>query len=250
MEGSPGFAPNNHVLAAVLQAELERLRPYCIRTRLVRDQILVEQGQVIEHVFFLEGGVVALIADPGAGQPGIQVAMIGREGLTGGLALLDSASVAYSSALVLVPGPALRVPLSELRLRMNESPLLRDACLRYLRALTRQIMETAACNARHSLSQRCVRWLLQMHDRIDGDDLPVTHETLSAMVGVHRSGVAAAISALQEAKLIRCGRGRIKVLDRAGLENAALGGRLHGGAVPAPVGGVGAPRRVATGSNA
>ena len=238
MEGPPGSAPSNHVLATVPRAELERLRPHCIRTRLVRDQILIERGEMTEHVFFLEGGVVSLTADPGAGQPSIQVAMVGREGIVGGLALLDSASAAYSSALVLVPGPALRVSLAELRLRLDESPPLRDACLRYLRALTRQVMETAACNARHSLSQRCVRWLLQMHDRVDGDDLPVTHETLSAMVGVHRSGVAAAISALQEARFVRCGRGRIKVLNRTGLETVAAG-RPIGGATPALIGGTG-----------
>ena len=77
-------------------------------------------------------------------------------------------------------------------------------------------METAAYNARSTLAERCVRWLLMAHDRIEGDDLPVTHEALSAMLGVRRSGITVATAALQDEGLIRTSRGRIRVVDRSG----------------------------------
>lgn len=216
------FRTTNSILAALPTAELDLLRPYMTRTRLVPQQILIESGQTTEHVFFIEEGIASLVAEADNGRPGVQVAMIGREGMVGALALLGG-SAAYACVLMQVPGPALRIAVKDLLRCFDDAPALREASLHYVQYLTRQIMNTAACNARKTLTERCVRWLLMAHDRLEEDDLPVTHEALSAILGVRRSGVTVATAALQEAGLIRTGRGRIRVLDRAGLEAIAAG---------------------------
>lgn len=214
------FAPliTNRLLAELPRTELDRLRPSLIRVRLVPGQVLIERGQAPEHVFFLEEGIASLMAQADRDKPGVQVAMIGREGMVGGLALLDGASAAYAGAIMRVPGAALRIPVAQLRRSLDDSPVLREVTMRFVQSLARQIMSIAAWNASHSLSERCVHWLLMAHERLDDDDLPVTHGALSAMLGVRRSGVTIATAALQRAGLISTSRGRIRILDRAGLE--------------------------------
>ncbi len=216
------FRTTNAILAALPQEDISKLRPHMTRMRLVPQQRLIESGQATEHVFFIEEGIASLVAEPEDGSPGVQVAMIGREGMVGGLALLGG-SASYACTMVQVPGPALRITVANLLQCFGECPALRDACLQYVQALTRQVMSTAASNARNTLAERCVRWLLMAHDRMEEDDLPVTHEALSAMLGVRRSGVTVATAALQEAGLIRTRRGHIRVLDRPGLEAVVAG---------------------------
>ena len=209
---------SNRLLSGLPQAEMDELRPYLTRVRLVAGQVLIERGRAPEHVFFIEEGIASLVAETESGQLGVQVGMIGREGMVGGLALLDGASPAYACGVMQIPGPALRVRTGDLLQCMQTCPVLREVSLRFLQSLTRQVMSIAASNARKSLAERCVSWLLMAHERLDGDDLPVTHEALSVMLGVRRSGVTVATTFLQKAGLIRTSRGRIRILDRAGLE--------------------------------
>lgn len=227
----PGAAAmlSNRVLAALPQNEWDILRPHLSRVRLVPGQVVIERGHATEHVFFIEEGIASLMAEADAGGQGVQVAMIGREGIVGGLALLGAETGAFATVVMQVPGPALRIPVVTLRRCLDECPALHRFCLQYVQTLTRQIMQTAAYNARGTLAERCVRWLLMAHDRIEGDDVPVTHEALSAMLSVRRSGITMATAALQEEGLIRTSRGRIHVLDRAGLE-AMLSGRARAAA--------------------
>ena len=224
------FRTSNALLAGLPPGEFNTLRPLVTRMRLVPEQRLIESGQATEHVFFIEEGIASLTAESEDGSLGVQVAMIGREGMVGGLALLGGAE-SYACTMVQVPGPALRITVANLLHCFEECPALREACLQYVQALTRQVMSNAVSNARNTLAERCVRWLLMAHDRMEEDDLPVTHEALSAMLGVRRSGVTVATAALQRAGLIRHRRGHIRVLDRPGLE-ALVSGRTTG-AVPA-----------------
>jgi CRP-like cAMP-binding protein len=101
------------------------------------------------------------------------------------------------------------------------SPALTGRLLRYVQAFHAQVALTAACNGRHRIERRLARWLLMTHDRTDGDDLPLTQEFISMMLGVRRPGVTAAAGALRKAGLIRPARGGVRVLDRPGLEAAA-----------------------------
>lgn len=236
------FHTTNKILASLPQAESDYLRPFLNRMRLVPQQRLIESGQATEHVFFIEEGIATLVAEAEDGRSGVQVAMIGREGLVGSLAILG-ASPSYASAVMQVPGSTLRITVANLLRCFEECPVLREKSLEAVQSLTRQIMSNAVSNARNTLVERCVRWLLMTHDRMEEADLPVTHETLSAMLGVRRSGVTVATAALQEVGLIRTRRGYIRLLDRPGLE-AILSGdpvrRWNGPKRPTPPNGVGA----------
>ena len=100
-------------------------------------------------------------------------------------------------------------------------PVLRDHCLRYVQFVLVQTAQSAACNARHEMPERLARWLLMSRDRIDSDELPMTQEFLSYMLGVRRAGVSVVANALQSTGAIRLSRGHLTVLDRAGLEEEA-----------------------------
>lgn len=231
MTSTPIFLPtiSNALLAQLPLSELELMTPHLHRVRLVHRQVLIELGQSTAHIFFIESGIVTLLARPDPSKPGVQVAMIGPEGMVGGLALLDGTSAAYASAVVQVAGGALRISLARLRQCLEERTAIREVMFRFVQSLARQAMENAARNANQTLAERCVNWLLMAHERIDGDDLPITHEALSSLLGVRRSGVTLATTALQKRGLIRTSRGRIRVLDREGLMAVARGAhRLPG----------------------
>ena len=216
----------NQLLAAVPPRELDPLRACFARVQLARGQVLAERDQPTDHALFIEHGVVSIVADCDGGGDGVQVAMIGREGAVGGLSPLGSRHHAFGKAVVQMPGAALRVAAPDLRRALERSPALDEAYARFAHALVDQVVQTAACNARRSLVERCARWLVIAHDRVEGDELRVTHEALSAMLGVRRAGVTVAAAALQQAGLIRASRGRISVLDRAGLQGVARGAGL------------------------
>ena len=124
-------------------------------------------------------------------------------------------------ALVQIGGTALRVRSDVLRELIEQVPSLRNCCLRYLQLLMVQTSQSAACNARHGLPERLARWLLMVHDRSEGDEVPMTHEFLSYMLGVRRAGVTIIASALQTQGLIQQTRGRLAILDSEGLEEEA-----------------------------
>jgi CRP-like cAMP-binding protein len=211
----------NRILQALPAHELLMLRPHLTRVRLVPQQVLVDYGQKTEHAFFVEEGIVSLVADSVKSRLSVQVAMIGPESFVGSQALLGIDTGAFVSAVTQIPGPALRIPVVELRRVAQECEQLHRLCMETVEALIRQTMQTAACNARNTLAERCIRWLLMAHDRVEGDDLPITHEALSSMLGVRRSGITVVASGLQDAGLVRVSRGRITILDRAGLERLA-----------------------------
>lgn len=213
----------NTLLTSLPPGELEQLRASLVRVPLVRDQVLAQHGHAMDYAYFIESGVVSIVSEPTDGEDGIQVAMIGREGMIGDLSLMDMRYLASSHVVVHIPGTALRLPGNELRQVIGRSPPLRDACAHFAQSLMTQIMQTAVCNARRSLAERCARWLVMTLDRIEGNEVRVTHEALSAMLGIRRPGVTVAAAALQQAGLIRTGRGRVTVLDRERLHAVAQG---------------------------
>lgn len=216
------FRTTNAILSALPQAEFDHLRPSMTHMRLVPQQRLIESGQPTEHVFFIEEGIASFAAIAGNGRPGVQVAMVGREGIVGSLALLGE-TAAYACVTMQVPGSALRITVADLLRNLERYPALREASHLYVQSLARQVMSTTAFNAHATLVERCVRWLLMAHDRVGEDDLLVTHEALSVMLGVRRSSISVAAATLQKARLIGTRRGCIRVLDRSGLEAIMLG---------------------------
>ena len=211
---------SNYLLASLPQPAMEKLHSNLRRVRLTRGEVLIEPNERNEqHVYFIEAGLVMLLASAEDIRANIQIGMIGREGMAGGLALLDGNSPAYAAEIVQGhSGLAQRISLDDLRRRMEDSPMLREITMRFIQSLVRQTMKIGVSAACNTLLERVVLWVLMAHERVDGDDLSVTHEALSALLGVRRSGVTVAMASLQRAGLISHGRGRIRVVYRNGLE--------------------------------
>lgn len=222
---STGFSARNRILAAIPQVELELLRSGLTPVQLVNGQVLIEANQPGEHVFFLESGLASILAI--SGEKSAQVGMVGNEGMIGGFCLLGNDPVP-AAAIMQAPGRALRIPLPLLRLRLDQCPALREAWLRHVHKFASEVMQTATHNACSTLDQRCARWLLMAEERVEGDAVAVTHEMLAGLLGVFRSGVTVALSSLHDRGLIRSGRGRIMVVDRAGLAEFAVGALRQG----------------------
>lgn len=213
----------NQILSSVPASSLALLRGGLTRVPIVRDQVLTDFQHRDDQIFFIERGVVSIMSEPADGEDGIQVAMVGREGMIGSLSMLELQHAAPVQVVTSIPGTALRVSGSILRQAINNSPELHIACVRFTQSMTGQIMQTAACHARRTLAERCARWLLMTLDRIDGNEIRVTHEALGAMLGMRRSGVTVAAASLQEAGLIRTGRGRFIIVDPVRLRHFAQG---------------------------
>lgn len=211
--------PRNRLLAALPPDDLARLWPQLQPVELVFHKTLQKPEEPITAVLFPETGYVSQLAPLEDGDSA-EIGLIGPEGMTG-LALLLGGDRDNFELLVQVPGTALRMEARAFREALEQMPTLRTVLNRYTLAHFEQVARTAACNGRHQLEQRLVRWLLMSHDRVEGDEFPMTHEFMSMMLGVRRAGVTVAAGVLQKAGLIRYGRGRVEITDRPGLENVA-----------------------------
>lgn len=214
--------PHNRLLAALAPEDLARLCPHLQPVALILGEVLGKPGRRITHALFPEAGMVSLIAVSPSGQQRIEVGVIGREGLVGSPVVLGT-DVCLHETLAQADLHGVQVPADALRRAMADSPALHRVLLRYVQALSTQTAHTALANAAHRLDQRLARWLLMAHDRLGGDELLVTQPMLSRMLGANRPGVTEAVRALKDAGLIGHTRGRVTVLDRAGLEGAAGG---------------------------
>jgi CRP-like cAMP-binding protein len=183
-------------------------------------ELVYEQSEPIERVIFPLDGVFSLISLMDDGR-GVEIATVGNEGFVGLPVFLQAARTSAHRAIAQIPGRGLcltPVALSELAGHNGD---LQGAMLRYAQTLITQIAQGSACNRLHSVEQRCTRWLLLTHDRVGRDEFPLTQDFLGQMLGVGRPAVNAAARTLQDAGLIRYSRGRITILDRAGLEAAS-----------------------------
>jgi CRP-like cAMP-binding protein len=209
----------NALIAKLPRAELEVLSPDLEPVQLPSKKVLHAPFEPIEHVHFITRGVVSMVNEPDTGEI-VEFATIGPEGMVG-LPLLLGSNSAPSRALVQVPGDGLRMRASDFRRALGRTPTLQKLLLRYTMALLNQIAQATSCNRLHEVQERCARWLLQCRDRVEGDSFALTHEFLAQMLGVHRPTVSIAASMLQRAGLIDYTRGRITIVDRAGLEAAS-----------------------------
>ena len=218
---SNGVPIRNKLLAGLPPAELSGLRPHLIRVRMINGQGLHEPGERIDNVYFFEHGMASMVAVCQDQTSGVEVGVIGHEGMVGMTVLLDPQATSFNRAMVQIPGIANRMSSATLLDCLGRMPVLRRKLMRQLEVYLAMVAQTAACNSRHSVTERCARWLLLAHDMVEGDELALTQEFLAIMLAVRRSGVTIALGSLREAGLVRNGRGRIVVADRPGLEAAA-----------------------------
>jgi CRP-like cAMP-binding protein len=214
-------AEQNRLLAALPIEEYTRLLPRLVPVRLGLKQVLVEPDAPIRDVYFPREGVCSIIADEQEGGA-IEVGTIGPEGFIGIPVLLGADRMPYR-VFAQIEGHAWRLAADEFQRLTDERPVVRRLLSRYAQYFTDQVSQSVACNRLHTLDERCARWLLMTHDRVEGDRFELTHEFLSLMLGVRRAGVTVAMGTLQAANVVRYTRGRVEVLDRPRLEEASCG---------------------------
>jgi CRP-like cAMP-binding protein len=205
----------NRLLELLPRKDLARLRPHLERTQLEYRKSLYPANRPIEYAYFIETGVGSLVNTMANGQAA-EVGTIGNEGLVG-LPIVFGDDRAPTSVYIQVPGEGFRIKASLFRKELAASASMRAVMLRYAHAFFNQVAQSAACNHFHTIEQRCCRWLLMTHDRMQSHEFLLTQEFLAMMLGVQRTGVSAAAGALQKAGLILYKRGNVTILNRAGL---------------------------------
>ncbi len=208
---------HNGLVAALPNSELREVLRHARRISVYPGQFLIETGRRTDHIFFLESGVTSLVTDPRAGVPSVQIAMIGRESAVGSEAMLMPGAPAAATALVWCAGTALRLPVAALPALTQGCPFFHALCAASLATLLAQTTETIASSVGDTLVQRCARWLLMAHDRVDGDTLPVAQTVIANFLGARRPRLSLAINTLEEAGLVKAERTRITIRNRAGL---------------------------------
>jgi CRP-like cAMP-binding protein len=212
-------AVKNRLLATLPYQEYERIRPHLEFVHLSKRRALYEAGDVITHAYFLNNGVGCLLGITQGGAT-VEMAMVGNEGMLG-VPVVLGADKTPCRIMVQIPGDAMKIRANVIRAEFKRGGELHDLLLSYTHALFTQISQSAVCNRFHTTEKRLSRWLLITHDRVHGDTFHLTQEIISYMMGTPRTGVTMAAGVLQDAGLIRYKRGKITILDRAGLEEAA-----------------------------
>jgi CRP-like cAMP-binding protein len=205
----------NQLLSALPDDDWQRWLPQLEPVTLALGQVLYEPGATLSHVYFPTSSIVSLlyVMDNGASA---EIAVVGYEGIVG-ISLFMGGESTPSRAVVQSAGQAYRLPAQVIKTEFTRAPVL-HLLLRYTQALITQMAQTAVCNRHHSLDKQLCRWLLLSLDRMQNNELVMTQELIANMLGVRREGVTEAALKLQQAGLIKYARGRITVLERAGLE--------------------------------
>jgi CRP-like cAMP-binding protein len=207
---------DNFLLAALPDAEWQRWRHFLEKVEMPLGEVLYESGATLTHVYFPTTSIVSLlyVMENGASA---EIAVVGNEGLVG-VSLFMGGESTPSRAVVQSAGHGLRLKAQLMKEEFDRAGAVLHLLLRYTQALITQMAQTAACNRHHTLDQQLCRWLLLTLDRLRANELAMTQELIANMLGVRREGVTEAALKLQQAGLISYTRGRITVLDRAGLE--------------------------------
>ncbi len=213
------YTPNT-LLNALSQDDLALLKPHLTRVSLVREQVIIAPNEPIEHVYFPEGGIVSIVSVM-AGSGRTEAGIFGREGVSAIPLLLGSDRSPHESFVQVGPLTALRIDAAPYLAVVRQSDSLRTTLLRFVQTTLVQSAQSTATNASHRVEGRLARWLLMCHDRIDGDEIALTHEFMGMMISADRSNVTVTLHILEGAGMIRSKRGRVIILDREKLEEMA-----------------------------
>jgi len=211
----PETKTNNALLASLTPANLDQVLPKLERFELVYNHDIYAAGEVIEHVYFPESGVVSLLAVVGSNST-LEVGIVGNEGMIG-IPLFLGETVTNNRAVVQGAGFAMRMTVNDFVYESERGELLR-VLKKFTHSLMTQISQSAVCNRYHPIEARLARWLLMMRDRMRSDEFQITQKFLSNMVGVRREAVNKAASDFQHRRLIAYVRGHLTILEPEKLE--------------------------------
>ena len=219
MSGTIPGSTSNRLLSCLSSDDLLLLQPNLKRVELPLRKNLERANKAIDQIYFLESGFASVVAE-GSDSRSIEVGLIGSEGMTG-LSILMGTDRSPHETFIQGAGEGLRISAGSLRKAMEHSHTLHRMLLLYAHTFMLQVTHTAIANGRSKIEQRLARWLLMAQDRIGGDEVSLTHELLSLMLGVRRSGVTVALRLLEKAGMVRVRRGVISIIDRKRLERLA-----------------------------
>lgn len=207
----------NRLLSVMPQALYGKFAPYLKRVDLQRGDRLHEPGEMITDFYFPLDCVLSITLTLSNGTTA-ETGLVGKREVIGINAFMGGRETTQTTYIVQVPGSALKINAQILREEFDCNKDLRDVMLRYTQAFIAQLSQTTACNSLHKLEQRLARWLLEVHDRLEKDELSLTQEFIAEMLGVRRAGVTQTAQQLQQEGLIRYQRGHVHILNRSGLE--------------------------------
>lgn len=207
----------NRLLSAFPEELSEKLYPHLKKINLERGDRLHEAGEPINELYFPLDCVLSITLTLSDGSTA-ETGMVGNREVIGINAFMGGRETTQTTYIVQVAGSAMKIDARILREEFDQNLQLRSIMLRYTQAFIAQISQTTACNSLHKLDQRLARRLLEVHDRLQTDELSLTQEFMADMLGVRRAGVTQTAQRLQENGLIQYKRGHVHVLDRAGLE--------------------------------
>lgn len=214
------IATANILLNALTPDDVDRLRPLLTRRTLRKGQVLVRAESLIRTVHFMETGIASIVSAR-ADEVRVGLATIGREGATGVAVLMGTRSSPHETICQTDGAISWSLEVDALMPRLPELPSLQDVVLRYVHTLVVQMAANAAANASDRLDARLARRLLMCHDRVDGDEIPLTHSVMATMLGTHRSAVTSALHILEGDGSIRARRQWVTIANRERLERTA-----------------------------
>lgn len=211
----------NRFLKSLSEDSFEAIRPYLTIVELPQGLPLIKLGQAVGQAWFPHTAVISLVVELEADER-VEVAMVGRDSILGASSTLGE-PVALIDAIVLLPGLASVIDVGKLRSAAGQSALLRETLVRHGQAQIVQVLQSAGCNALHSVEARLARWLLRVRDLCGRDQFDLTQELMAQMIGARRNSVSMIAHMLQQAKYIRYSRGHVEILDVAGLGRTSCG---------------------------
>jgi CRP-like cAMP-binding protein len=209
----------NRLLASLVPAEFELLRPHLEPTELKHAAVIFETGDKIDRVYFPHSGIISLVVELAGGEA-IEAAMVGPDSMLGATSAMDG-EISLNKAIVQLSGHGETMDVATFRKVAEQSATLRTTLLRHEQVLFAQAQQSVACNVSHPVEARLARWLLRARDLSGSDTLELTQEFLAQMLGVRRSSVSPVAHELQRTGLIRYNRGRIEIMDLEGLRSAS-----------------------------
>jgi CRP-like cAMP-binding protein len=209
----------NRILRSLEPEVYEQLLPHFELVRFPLGRVIHEPGQRLDHVYFPNQGVLSMLTVLENGNV-VEIATVGNEGMAD-LSVFLGLEVSSSRLLCQVPGESLRMRTEHFLDLVERNAGLRIELGAYMVSMFILVSQSAACNRLHPIEERCARWILMTHDRVDSDTFPLTQDFLASMLGVRRPSVSVAAGILQRAGLVSYSRGRMDVVDREGLEAAA-----------------------------
>ncbi len=208
----------NRILKQLPPDEFEKFLSCSELIDLKLKDTVIEPNKPIEWIDFVESGVHSMIAI--ADSEKVEVATVGREGMVG-IAIVLGQTTSICECFCQVPGKSFRIATSKFKELLNSCPVLASACMRYCFSVFEQASQNSACNRLHSIEERCAKWLLLCHDRVNESEFELTQEFLAQMLGVRRQSVNLAAGILQTAGIIKYSRGMIRILQREELEQVS-----------------------------